>query len=240
MDEEFDNELSSDDSDYQPEKNKHVESDSEGSIANNDDPETSDEEKTKKSKKQKRSKLSFDEEERKLDPEEEKRKENELWDLFMSGSEVPLHSKENSSDSGKPKSSTITLAAKKQAAPTTSKSIPAAAPTVFEFAGETIEVPAKEETEESVAPAAASGPAKRSGGGLGSVLNQLAGKKSKLSVLEKTKMDWDGFKSNEGINEELQTHNRGRDGFLERKDFLNRTDLRQFEIEKSLRLSRRK
>jgi len=71
------------------------------------------------------------------------------------------------------------------------------------------------------------------------MLNQLT-KKNKLSVLEKTKLDWDGFKSNEGINEELQTHNRGREGFLERRDFLERTDLRQFEIEKNLRLTKRK
>lgn len=79
----------------------------------------------------------------------------------------------------------------------------------------------------------------RSGGGLSSVLGQL-GKKNKLSVLEKSKIDWSGFKRNEGIDEELQTHNKGRDGYLERQDFLQRTDLRQFEIEKNMRQATRR
>ena len=52
---------------------------------------------------------------------------------------------------------------------------------------------------------------------------------------EKSKLDWETFKADEGIEEELQIHNRGKDGFIERKQFLERTDLRQFEIEKSLR-----
>lgn len=77
------------------------------------------------------------------------------------------------------------------------------------------------------------------GGGLSSVLGQL-GKKNKLSILAKSQLDWTGFKRAEGIDEELQTHNKGRDGFLERQDFLQRTDLRQFEIEKSLRQANRR
>nr|XP_014086112.1 craniofacial development protein 1 [Bactrocera oleae]XP_036226110.1 craniofacial development protein 1 [Bactrocera oleae] len=77
-----------------------------------------------------------------------------------------------------------------------------------------------------------------SSGGLGSILNQI-GKKKKISVLEKSQLDWKSFKQNEGIEEELQTFNKGKDGYLERQDFLQRTDLRQFEIEKNLRQSRR-
>jgi len=57
--------------------------------------------------------------------------------------------------------------------------------------------------------------------------------------LEKTKHDWNSYKSQQGIEEELQTFNKGKDGFLERQDFLERTDVRQFEMEKSLRQSRR-
>lgn len=76
-------------------------------------------------------------------------------------------------------------------------------------------------------------------GGLSSVLGQL-GKKNKLSILEKTKLDWTGFKRNEGIDEELQTHNKGREGYLERQDFLQRTDLRRFEIEKNMRQTNRR
>ncbi|TMW44048.1 hypothetical protein DOY81_010872 [Sarcophaga bullata] len=77
-----------------------------------------------------------------------------------------------------------------------------------------------------------------SGGGIGSFLNQL-GKKKKISVLEKSQMDWNSFKQTEGIDEQLQTFNKGKDGYLERQDFLQRTDLRQFEIEKNLRQTTR-
>ncbi|CAD7015345.1 unnamed protein product [Ceratitis capitata] len=77
-----------------------------------------------------------------------------------------------------------------------------------------------------------------SAAGLGSILNQI-GKKKKISVLEKSQLDWKSFKQNEGIEEELQTFNKGKDGYLERQDFLQRTDLRQFEIEKNLRQTRR-
>lgn len=75
-------------------------------------------------------------------------------------------------------------------------------------------------------------------GGLANVLNQI-GKKSKLTILEKTKQDWDGYKKEEGIVEELITHNKGKDGYLEKRDFLERTDLRQFELEKAMRAANR-
>lgn len=133
---------------------------------------------------------------------------------------------------------------------------------IFEFAGEKVEVqkevkiddekptpsncnpkqnPAKSAASATAPAAAVTLPSlgRRPAGGLSSVLGQL-GKKNKLSVLEKTKLDWTGFKRNEGIDEELQTHNKGRDGYLERQDFLQRTDLRQFEIEKSMRQTHRR
>lgn len=76
-------------------------------------------------------------------------------------------------------------------------------------------------------------------GGISSVLGQI-GKKPKISTLEKSKLDWDNFKKQENIEEELNTHNKGKDGYLERQDFLQRADLRQFEIEKQLRNSSRR
>jgi hypothetical protein len=54
---------------------------------------------------------------------------------------------------------------------------------------------------------------KKSSGGLANVLSQL-GKKDKLTVLEKTKQDWDSYKKREGIAEELVTYNKGKDGFV--------------------------
>lgn len=49
------------------------------------------------------------------------------------------------------------------------------------------------------------------GGGLAALVGQL-GKKNKLSTLEKSKLDWDRFKKHEGIEEDIQTHNKGKEG----------------------------
>ncbi|KAM9568274.1 craniofacial development protein 1-like isoform 6-T6 [Salvelinus alpinus] len=48
--------------------------------------------------------------------------------------------------------------------------------------------------------------------GMGSILNRLGGKKQKMSTLEKSKMDWNAFKDEEGIGDELAIHNRGKEG----------------------------
>ncbi|XP_037731309.1 craniofacial development protein 1 isoform X2 [Drosophila subpulchrella] len=73
---------------------------------------------------------------------------------------------------------------------------------------------------------------------IGSLINKSE-KKKKLSLLEKSQMDWKNFKKYEGIDEQLRTYNKGKDGYLDRQEFLERTDLRQFEIERNLRQSRR-
>ncbi|XP_073977876.1 yeti isoform X2 [Rhodnius prolixus] len=78
----------------------------------------------------------------------------------------------------------------------------------------------------------------RGRGGISSILGQI-GKKNKLSTLEKSKLDWATFKKDEGIEEDIERHNKGKNGYLERQDFLERADLRQFELEKSLRTSKR-
>ncbi|WAR13124.1 CFDP1-like protein [Mya arenaria] len=81
-----------------------------------------------------------------------------------------------------------------------------------------------------------SGGVKRPGaGGLGGVLAKI-NKKPKMGTLEKSKLDWEDFKQKEGIEEELAIHNRGKQSYIERMKFLQRSDQRQFEIEKSLRL----
>ena len=78
---------------------------------------------------------------------------------------------------------------------------------------------------------------KRPSGGLGSLLDQL--KKPKMSTLQKSLIDWKDFKKNEGIEEELQQHNKSKDAYVERQAFLQRADVRQFEIEKDVRAKRR-
>lgn len=76
--------------------------------------------------------------------------------------------------------------------------------------------------------------------GMSSLLGKIGAKKQKMSTLEKSKLDWESFKEEEGIGEELAIHNRGKEGYIERKAFLERMDHRQFEIERDLRLSQMK
>ncbi|XP_055625532.1 craniofacial development protein 1 [Toxorhynchites rutilus septentrionalis] len=187
-----------------------------------------------------------------LDEEEEKRRTDALWADFLSG---PGSS--NGTTNFVSKEANSKTQSKAHVAPMqkTKTKKPEKTPTVtkiFEFAGEAVEVIAKDDPSivnsskpglAAVSSNANNGPRKpmlgrSSAGGLGSVLSQI-GKKNKLSTLEKTKLDWNSFKRNEGIDEELKTHNKGKEGFLERKDFLQRADLRQFEIEKAMRQTKR-
>ncbi|KAK5642710.1 hypothetical protein RI129_008877 [Pyrocoelia pectoralis] len=110
---------------------------------------------------------------------------------------------------------------------------------IFNFAGEEVKIE-KEVSKNSKDfkvlnhPSGSSAP--KAKGGLGSILNQI-GKKSKISTLEKTKLDWDQFKRDEQIEEELSAYSKSKDGYLERQDFLQRADVRRFEIEKNIRNS---
>ena len=56
-----------------------------------------------------------------------------------------------------------------------------------------------------------SGSVKRPGG-LSSIMNVISGKKAKMGCLDKSKLDWNKFVAEEGIKEELETHNKGKDG----------------------------
>lgn len=93
---------------------------------------------------------------------------------------------------------------------------------VFQFAGEEVEVekevPADSaEARLTLQPSSSEAPkinnARRGLGGIGSVLNQL-GKKPKISTLEKTKLDWDRYKKEENIEDELAAYNKGKDGYV--------------------------
>ena len=221
------NELSSDDSDFCPDK--HKDSNSELSELEEDEAVNSDDEngtknlkKSKKISKQRKTKTAtakLEEEKietQEVDPDEEKRKADAIWADFLGETESHKKPKETVTSSRTTATSSITTSSKTEATKSTKPNIPAMAPVaaeIFEFAGETVTIPSKTveaDNQPSTASPKPATPVKRSGG-LSSVLNQLT-KKNKLSVLEKTKLDWDGFKSNEGISEELQTHNRGREG----------------------------
>ncbi|KAF0040475.1 hypothetical protein F2P81_006373 [Scophthalmus maximus] len=155
-----------------------------------------------------------------VDDERQKKKSDDLWASFLS--DVGTRPKESTAA---PQSSIIQKAdsSASKAAPLTTETKAAEPATVtitkvFDFAGE--EVSAKR-------------PA-----GVSSILSRFGGKKQKMSTLEKSKMDWDAFKSEEGITEELAIHNRGKEGFVERKNFLERVDHRQFELEKAVKMLR--
>ncbi|KAJ1368937.1 hypothetical protein KIN20_030302 [Parelaphostrongylus tenuis] len=75
--------------------------------------------------------------------------------------------------------------------------------------------------------------------GIGEALTLLA-KKPKMSILDKSNLDWVNFKTENNLQEELEAFNRGKNGYLDRMEFLTRTDYKEFEKEKELRNASRK
>ncbi|XP_054056929.1 craniofacial development protein 1 isoform X4 [Rissa tridactyla] len=163
--------------------------------------------------------------------EEEKRKEDALWASFLSdvgqkpkavaATQVTHGKKTEEEKSGnklqeKPKESEKP---KDSGKVTITK--------VFDFAGEEVRVTKEvdstskeaksflkqQEKWQAAAPAAfptVSGVKRPSG--MSSLLGKIGSKKQKMSTLEKSKLDWENFKEEEGIVEELAIHNRGKDG----------------------------
>jgi len=114
---------------------------------------------------------------------------------------------------------------------------------VFDFAGEVVKVSKQVSADSKEAAKFLSGEAtssttKRSGG-LAGVVGSIT-KKPKMGCLDKSKLDWNQFVQEKNIREELSTHNKGKDGYVEKLEFLERADLRQFEQEKALREKTRK
>ncbi|KAJ0029497.1 hypothetical protein NQD34_004494 [Periophthalmus magnuspinnatus] len=197
------------------------------------------------------------------DEAKQKKKSDDLWAsfLFDVGSRPKLSTAATDSDTTSKRdtqTSTVKVASPKaETKPSEPEKVTITK--VFDFAGEEVRVNKEvaadsqearrflksqsspqenKETEEecsSPSPSSVTRPA-----GLSKILGRIGGKKQKMSTLEKSKMDWDAFKSEEGISEELAIHNRGREGYVERKNFLERVDHRQFEIEKTVRLSNMK
>uniref|UniRef100_A0A183FUM3 Craniofacial development protein 1 n=1 Tax=Heligmosomoides polygyrus TaxID=6339 RepID=A0A183FUM3_HELPZ len=75
--------------------------------------------------------------------------------------------------------------------------------------------------------------------GLGGALTLIA-KKPKMSVLDKSNLDWSSYKAENNLQEELERFNRGKNGYLEKMEFLSRTDYKEFEKEKAVRNASRK
>ncbi|CAN9499064.1 unnamed protein product [Ophioblennius macclurei] len=196
----------------------------------------------------------------------QKKKSDDLWASFLSDvGNRPKESGAASQSSGIPK----TEASVPKDAPASTKTKPSeparvTITKVFDFAGEEVRVKKEVSADSREAKSFAKkesatqeedkdkeqgsshssqfppGPSAKRQPGLSGLLGRIGGKKPKMSTLEKSKMDWDAFKCEEGITEELAIHNRGREGYVERKNFLDRVDHRQFELEKAVRLNNMK
>lgn len=73
---------------------------------------------------------------------------------------------------------------------------------------------------------------------LSSALDSLVGraaKKPKMTTLQKSSLDWTQYKQATGIAAELEYHNK--DGFLERRSFLQRAELHEWERDRALRMA---
>ncbi|EIE22111.1 BCNT-domain-containing protein [Coccomyxa subellipsoidea C-169] len=104
------------------------------------------------------------------------------------------------------------------------------------FAGKNIEMT----RQVSVSAAAAEAEAekqKRNKAGLDAVLASLQAAK-KVNVLDKSRSDWSTFKqSDTQVEEELEAYKKSGDKYLDKVDFLKRSELRQYEKERDARLA---
>ncbi|XP_026222193.1 craniofacial development protein 1 [Anabas testudineus] len=205
----------------------------------------------------------------KVEEEEEairEKKSDDLWANFLSdvGSRPKNSTSASQSSVTQKADSSVSSTAPLRTETKASQPAKISITKVFDFAGEEVRVSKEvsaesreaksylksqdtkqdknKEQEESSSPSEVSlpGPSTKRIAGMSGILSRIGGKKPKMSTLEKSKMDWDAFKSEEGITEELAIHNRGREGYVERKNFLERVDHRQFELEKAVRLSNMK
>ncbi|GBG92593.1 hypothetical protein CBR_g56129 [Chara braunii] len=71
-------------------------------------------------------------------------------------------------------------------------------------------------------------------------LLQSIEKKKKLNILDKSRKDWGEFKDDKGLVEDLENYKKSGDKYLDKVAFLNRTELREFEIERDMRMSARR
>jgi len=79
---------------------------------------------------------------------------------------------------------------------------------------------------------------KRKSGGARNELNNILGvinKKPKMNILDASKLDWNKFKKDEDIEHDLSNYCKSNSSYVSRMQFLERTDVRQYELEKDVR-----
>jgi hypothetical protein len=73
--------------------------------------------------------------------------------------------------------------------------------------------------------------------GLDAVLESLAQAK-KVTVLDKSRIDWKDYKkADDTVDEELEAHKRSGATYLEKKEFLSKADVAEYERERDQRLA---
>ncbi|XP_059615972.1 craniofacial development protein 1 [Phlebotomus argentipes] len=230
----------SDDEDYKPERGEACpgsEEDSDDATDSSDGESRGKKSQKPHKKRRKKDNGTPDRVEETVTDEQEKKHADALWADFLSDVDPPPRREDA------PKEAKV--AKRVEESPQSVRETPQKAEKlppvekVFNFAGEEVKVPvdSAQKATKRPPPAATARPS-RSSGGLSSILGSI-GKKPKMGTLEKSKLDWDRFKNTEGINEELATFNKGKDGYLERQDFLERTDYRQFDLERDMRQKKR-
>lgn len=76
---------------------------------------------------------------------------------------------------------------------------------------------------------------KRKTSNLGSVLEQLgAGKK--ITVVDKSRYDWEGYKKDEKLDEELDTYKKSSNKYLDKVHFLKEAEYKEYERERDMKL----
>lgn len=64
------------------------------------------------------------------------------------------------------------------------------------------------------------------------MIQKLSSKKE--STIKKSKKDWDEYKNIAGIKDEVEQF--AKNGYVEKMSFLQRTEMREFEIQREIRL----
>jgi hypothetical protein len=138
-------------------------------------------------------------------------KTNELWKNFTS--------------STKPSSTTTDNTKAIVEKPKPAVESPKPATKIFEYAGEKVAVPV---TSTAISPSLKRPAASSSTAN--SLLDRLGiGKKQKLSTLEKSRLDWSTHKESEALTDDLNSHRRGKDSYVEKTAFLQRTESREHD-----------
>uniref|UniRef100_A0A8C8RHK2 Craniofacial development protein 1 n=1 Tax=Pelusios castaneus TaxID=367368 RepID=A0A8C8RHK2_9SAUR len=171
---------------------------------------------------------------REEEEEEKKKKEDALWASFLSDvgqkSKAPAAVQVTSPQTNKVEEMSVRKFQEEAKEPEKPKDVTKVTITkVFDFAGEEVRVTKEvnaaskeaksflqQQEKEKLQPVAPTSLPTVSGvkrpSGMSSLLGKIGSKKQKMSTLEKSKLDWENFKEEEGIGEDLAIHNRGKEG----------------------------